>query len=1087
MSSQWISVPFVGGLDERTALQYLDPQSKQTVVVNGQFVRLGALDQRLGLESLPKTIVSGSFSEPAQGLRVTDWSRSGLTALGSGVLYTYSEANRGLVGVASVPDVKVTRKPLVTSPTATRPVITDVTTTDGRLLRVSTYNDDARNVLATVHDVESGDVLVQPSVIYVNDGNTTSFPQTVCQFELPTSSSMDNRVKIFIQDLWYFRFEVVSFNPDTLQFSAPSALANQSFSYVTLSPWYFGPFYGSSGYMFVHGQSSKTTVRVRHYDENDGVLATTDIPVPGGHELDFPLTANFFYSAGNSEKGWVAFTTVNLATFQGQVQLCRLSSEGSFTLETGPTQISTPSFLGWRPSCMARVGVGQVHFVKERHVTPTFTSNYLETRISEWETWEASGGTDTRVGVGPNPIGWLPSGATFMRGGRLYGYFIYDPITAFGPYTSATRMSLQTSAMLCEYKQWLGTWTGGSGTSVLRVVGRTASRLLDPVGYTGLIYGSGAIQFMSTAYYDRDRYGVGVKVRGLQVAASRGFIGGGAYQSDFLFGDSDRQDLYQTAELGSELHMSSGVPFVSDGSTAFEQGFEHYPEFAIPRLNVSSSGVTLPAGQYSYAVDYEWTDGAGLVHRSAPYFTVPFSVPGTGQGCQLWIPPYSVTYRDGPVEQGVDLPVTPVYANVYRTVQNGSTYYFIDRIQVSANCSEVVLWPDPATASADNVQNNVAQLSTTVYTTGGSQLEEVCVPGTNLLRAHGNRVAQVDETYLTVWFSKEFEEGFAPGYHESLSVTFPEGGPITAIESMDQYFVAFKETSIWQIYGNGPLENGQGEPWPVPSPVTTDVGVKNWQSVVKFPDGIMFRSSNGFHVLRRNLQVEYVGEAVQNTLASYPNVTSATLVPDRTEIRFSCVNDAGDDSVVIVYDYHHRYWYTFDYARLPSPIVSGSLTGNPRRYTVMCQDATMFREKLPDHATAYKDEDAAGTAYFVPMRVRTAPIKLDVQGYHRMRRVMLYGERLGYCGVKMSLFVNNVDTPVFTKSFRPDQIDANRPIKGQVRMGVGKLWTRAIAHQIEFETSDGGDSQGRSMRFVNATFEVEQLMARRPLGPTGQR
>jgi len=376
-------------------------------------------------------------------------------------------------------------------------------------------------------------------------------------------------------------------------------------------------------------------------------------------------------------------------------------------------------------------------------------------------------------------------------------------------------------------------------------------------------------------------------------------------------------------------------------------------------------------------------------------------------------------------------------------------------------------------------------------TTGGGQLDEVNPPGSTHLVVHGNRKAMADETLQSVWFTKEFEEGIAPGWNEGATkMDFPEGGDITAIKSMDGTLIVFKADSIWALPGNGPLDNGQGSDWTVPEQITTDVGAKSWTSVVLFPAGIIFQSSKGsFHVLRRNRQVEFIGEVVQVTMRDFPIVTSATLVPNKQQVRFTCLNEAEDASVVLVYDYHHGYWSHWDYSQVgASPIISATMTGTPKRYTVVTKDGHVFREKLEDHATAYKDDDSSGTAHFVPLSVKSAGIRMSVQAYLRCNRVQFFGERLASCGFTMEIFTDNEPQVKQLERWYPDQVDANGPQNGQLLTHVGAEFTRSMSVQCRFTTTEGAaGTNGQSMRFVSAAFAIENLGGRKPVGVSSQR
>lgn len=72
----------------------------------------------------------------------------------------------------------------------------------------------------------------------------------------------------------------------------------------------------------------------------------------------------------------------------------------------------------------------------------------------------------------------------------------------------------------------------------------------------------------------------------------------------------------QEEVIGNNLHMSGGIVSMYDGQNIVEKGFNLYPEDIT--LGLYSGGGGLKTGSYQYSIVYEWTDGQGQIHRSAP-------------------------------------------------------------------------------------------------------------------------------------------------------------------------------------------------------------------------------------------------------------------------------------------------------------------------------------------------------------------------------------------------------------------------------------------------------------------------------------
>lgn len=196
----------------------------------------------------------------------------------------------------------------------------------------------------------------------------------------------------------------------------------------------------------------------------------------------------------------------------------------------------------------------------------------------------------------------------------------------------------------------------------------------------------------------------------------------------------------------------------------------------------------------------------------------------------------------------------------------------------------------------DAVGDITLDTSTVLYTTGGI-LDNVIPPTAAMQCIHWQRLWIVDETLVNIWFTKQIQTGDTPAFNEALTISYPDGGDITAIIGMDDKLVIFKLNSISVVYGQGPADNGQGSDLTQPQPIATDQGAIDWRSVVLFPGGLFFQSRTGLYVLDRSLQVSWVGKDVTDLLAQYPTVLSSTLVPSATQVRFVCQSEGNDGTV----------------------------------------------------------------------------------------------------------------------------------------------------------------------------------------------
>lgn len=1054
-----VHVPFVGGLDEKSAKEWDDPSKEQNAIVNGDFVKTGTISKRLGIQHLPNTAVAGSaIAAISSGVRCAGWSRSSLAVMSQSGLYQYSSSQAGLVGVANLPNVACVRRPIVTSPTRTRTDLLDVPVTGG-LLRIGVYWDTSFNLMATVYDANTGDVVLEPTQIYACTGTVAAgtIPTVVSLVYLKNAAGT-NKARIFVLDNNTAHVSVISYDTATNSFSAPTSLFTVagigSIGAVDVVAFDGDP----DGTYVAYYTTSTTTLRIERYTALNAIMIFSNQTIGSG-VVGGPIYAVCVWG----EFCWFGYKQNAAGIFQTIVFTTDAAGTFLFTASTTVAGISaTENFL----SGMVRLGPNDVMVAHRYQGVQTDGTFGPSTTNGRWVRVHMSGGGITAAASGPTPLGFYPASRPFIADGAVHQLFYFNLWLQAGT-TSDDTQSQQITAYLCKYIG-LDASTATTTKNLVYPMVTVAPRQVT-ANYQLLIdlLSGFRLPFMSSNDPTSTRFAAGLKTNGIETAALNGAIGP-AWACDFYFDAASRRQLYQATELGTELSISGGVPFVADGQTAFEDNFFHYPEFSYVKLG--GSGNTL-SGVYTYAIVYEYTDAAGLTHWSAPSFTNAVTAPGGGgAGPIVHITPLAVTFRD------VTNPGT-VFANVYRTKANGSTFYLLDRVVVSNGPTLTqVLYP---ASGADNwADSSLISGTTLLYTTGGV-LDNVNPPSSSFQVSHRGRKAVVDETLRSVWFTTQFSSNDAPGFNEALIVPFPEGGDITAIRSMDDKFVVFKATSIWIMTGDGPSDTGQGSDWSIPQALSTDVGAVNWQSVVSTPIGLMFKASNGIYLLGRDLQVTFIGKNVIDTLTSYPVVTSATLVPSRTQVRFTCSTSDGSASTVVVYDYLLAEWSRHSYAQLSAPIASACLTFNaPQRYSLVTTDGKLWQEHLPSDAAWGFDEDSSGTPHFVSTSVTGSYTKTQVQGYMRTRRIQLLASQDDDCGVRLDVAVNYQDAVVQTAQWT--SADLKRlPIPGQVELHVAAKYNSCQSVRVTVSDTAGTTMvSGAGMRFVALAYELQ---------PKGQR
>jgi hypothetical protein len=393
--------------------------------------------------------------------------------------------------------------------------------------------------------------------------------------------------------------------------------------------------------------------------------------------------------------------------------------------------------------------------------------------------------------------------------------------------------------------------------------------------------------------------------------------------------DMAKQNV-ETEELAQTLSISGGFVWMYDTVRPVELGFHMWPDEIL--ATPSNGAGTLIAQQYYYAVTYEWTDGQGLIHRSAPSIPIGVNLVAPDDTVTLDIPTLRFTAKDA---------TNSVRIVIYRWSQAQQTYY-----QITSITSPLLNNTSVDSVSYVDTQPDTAILGNNILYTTGGVIENIAPPSTQLVTTFKNRLFLVDsEDKNTIWYSKqvlastpvEMSDLFTI-YVAPTSTAQGDPGEITAIAAMDDKLIIFKKNTIYFVTGNGPDATGANNDFSDPVFITSTVGCINANSIVYSPLGIFFQSNKGIWLLNRNLNTEYVGAPVEGYNAL--PVSDGLTIPNTNEIRMSVepgvsmaiynglhtlLNangeviieepnsfvDNGNCGLMLMYDYYYQQWGTF--------------------------------------------------------------------------------------------------------------------------------------------------------------------------------
>lgn len=282
----------------------------------------------------------------------------------------------------------------------------------------------------------------------------------------------------------------------------------------------------------------------------------------------------------------------------------------------------------------------------------------------------------------------------------------------------------------------------------------------------------------------------------------------------------------------------------------------------------------------------------------------------------------------------------------------------------------------------DSNTDAVIQTNPLLYTDGGV-LAYNSPPAPSFTTTHRGRNWVIPwETPNNLWYSQTLIQGgqIAPGFNSLLTQAIPqEGGPCTALQSMDEKLVIFTAGRIYVMQGDGPTPTGTNSNFTPPDLISTEAGCISPYSVILTSEGVWFQSAKGIYLLGRDLSVSYIGAPVED-LVTGNLVTSAVLMPDRNEVRFGL--NTGN---IVVYQTLFGQWSEFtgwgQYATLWTDIPGATPV---TQYTFATPGGTIGYE----NAGVNTDLGAAFS-----WSIQTTNLTFGaIQGYARVAKVAFIGD-----------------------------------------------------------------------------------------------
>jgi hypothetical protein len=410
-----------------------------------------------------------------------------------------------------------------------------------------------------------------------------------------------------------------------------------------------------------------------------------------------------------------------------------------------------------------------------------------------------------------------------------------------------------------------------------------------------------------------------------------------------------------------------------------------------------------------------------------------------------------------------------VTAEIYRSIDSapfllvasvpgvtGITYTHGDSTTVAATALYPALYTQPGTL--------------------GTALTRTFPPGLKYLQSYNGMLVGVGDDDISVWHSGQFVEGEAPWFSPIFQQAVPQDGPITALAVLDGSLIVFKRASIYVVSGEPPADNGASGGLTPAIKITSDVGCIDSRSVVSTTAGVFFQSQRGLELLDRGRQVQWVGEAVQSTLATYPIITSAVLDGRNSVVIFTCVTTetsgvVSGNGVSLVYSLSPPGWCSvdkvFDGAGSAAKAMQGACIAYvDGRHRYMALDPNGY--VLNESDSTYLDSVSS----WVTMKVTTPWFKgAGGQGEHLIDRIQILAARSTDHNLAVALSYDYESTADYTRTFTRAEIAALGRQWLEVGTGNQRLG-QSIRVTLTDATPTGGTvGTGRGATWVSLNFE----------------
>lgn len=530
--------------------------------------------------------------------------------------------------------------------------------------------------------------------------------------------------------------------------------------------------------------------------------------------------------------------------------------------------------------------------------------------------------------------------------------------------------------------------------------------------------------------------------------------------------DFASHDTWQSVNHARSAFLSGAILSVYDGHRVVENGFVVRP--AKPTTSLGGTGLT---GTFRYVAVFEHVDKAGNWHASS-VSDPSDSVTPANQTVTVTVKPLTISGR---ITATTD---TGVRISIYRTATGGSPPYYLLTSLDNTTSGGTQTYAD-ATADATLTTREKLYAPSLPGVNGSSQ-DHRAPPGLTYLCAYGGMLvgAQGED----IWYSSQDVSGEGIWFNPVFQVPVSGDGDITGLAAQDGTLFVFKRRAIYAVSGEAPSDNGAVGGLGTPRRLAVDVGCIDARSIVVTSLGVFFQSERGIELLTRSQSVAWIGEQVQDTVASYPVCSAATLDTTANVVYFELAASESSGLVsgngrTLVYDLSMGQWASVD--RRAS---YAGVADTPAQSAAMIWDGTTYRYAWlqtngyvrPEQST-YLDSGSSDT--WVTMLAETGWVKVSgIQGKQMFNKAMLLAKKSTRADIGLALaydYDSSYETATVVAANTIDTLSSSLARVQLEHIAHDDAEGQAVRLKVYDATPTGGTvSTGQGATWVALTFDV---------------